>query len=75
MKEKNGKITIIVMGLIIVALLCFSGYLLYDKLNNNFNEPVNDNEDNSYFLNIYELAKDEQSTLVVYIEILYRNRH
>ena len=76
MKEKNGKITIIVMGLIIVALLCFSGYLLYDKLNNNFNEPVNDNEDNSYFLNIYETKDSSDYTITnnsIKIEVENKN--
>ena len=54
MKEKSGKITIIVMGLIIVALLCFSGYLLYDKINNDNKLIDNSNNDSGNYLTLIE---------------------
>lgn len=54
MKEKSGKIIIIVMGLIIVALLCFSGYLLYDKINTDNKLIGNSNNDSGNYLTLIE---------------------
>lgn len=42
MKEQKGKFTIVVLILVIMALICFNGYLLYDKLNNNNNNDIGD---------------------------------
>lgn len=61
MKEKKGKVIIITMVLIILALICLNGYLLYDKLNNkvntgnnNLNGSNGNLNNNDTFLTVYE---------------------
>ena len=54
MKEKKGKVIFIAMTLIILALICFNGYLLYDKMNNNDNTNNSNGVDNASYLTIIE---------------------